>query len=80
MEPTFQDGDVVWVNSWVFFLTRPKIGELVIVDWQDKKLLKRIKNIEGDLVEVSGDNINDSLSSDKIGKVRIKDIVGKVFQ
>lgn len=79
MEPTFKEGQVVWVNNWAYLTDLPKAGDLVACSHNTKVLIKRIKTINQSKVELIGDNATDSLDSREFGPVSLSDIVGKVL-
>jgi len=76
MEPTLKEGQVVFVNLWAYVFTGPKVGDIILFDYQDKNLLKRVKKINGASCEVSGDNQTDTL---EVGPINLKQIKGKVI-
>lgn len=78
MAPTFKDNDVVLVNRLSYFLSRPKIGDLIVLK-QRQYIIKRIKKIKNDKYFVVGDNKKESTDSRKFGWISKKEIVGKVF-
>lgn len=78
MIPTFKSGDEVLVNRLSYFLSKPKIGDLV-VSKKEKYIIKRIKKIDGDRFFVEGDNKKESTDSRKFGWINKKEIVGKVI-
>jgi signal peptidase I len=60
MEPTLKEKEWVFVNKAVYGLTRPKNGEVVVVEAQPEDerrkeyLVKRIAGEPGDRIEISG--------------------------
>lgn len=78
MAPTFKENDIVLVNRLSYFLSRPKIGDVVVLK-REKYIIKRIKKIDGDRFFVQGDNVKESTDSRKFGWVSKKEIVGKVI-
>lgn len=78
MIPTLKENDVVLVNRLSYFLSRPKIGDLIILK-QRQYIIKRIKKIKNDKYFVVGDNKKESTDSRKFGWISKKKIVGKVF-
>lgn len=79
MEPTFRDGQLVWVYTWAYRFGKPKVRDVVIVQFADGQLLKRVSKVGTDGVVVSGDNQNDSLDSRKFGEIKYSQIIGKVL-
>lgn len=75
MEPTIHEGDEILVSTFL----RVKKGDVVAFRHNAKVLVKRVKNIKGDLYELRGDNMRDSLDSKQFGEVSKNDIIGKVI-
>ncbi len=75
MQPTLIDKQVVWVNQWVYLVSKPKVGEIVVFDYFGKSLVKRVSKVFDNKIELKGDNPDDSL---KIPPVRIAVIKGRV--
>ena len=78
MEPTLRNGQIVWVNRWVYLLSKPQINDIVLFRLGDKFFVKRIAQIKKGKYFLSGDNRQDSLDSHQFGFAQQKDIVGKV--
>lgn len=78
MEPAFQEGEVVWVNNWAYLFKKPKIGDVVILSFGSKKIIKRIVDVRKSGVYVSGDNQVDSLDSRTLGEIKLNRLIGKV--
>lgn len=74
MEPTIHEGDKVLVLAFL----KVKKGDVVAFRYNTKVLIKRVKNIKGDVYELKGDNTRDSLDSKQFGEVSKNDIIGKV--
>lgn len=72
MEPSFCAGDHVLTYNWGKFI----IGSVVVVKWNDKFQIKRVKRILGNEYTVSGDNKKLS-ANDRL--VTEEEIVGRVF-
>ncbi len=79
MEATLKAGEIVWVNNWSYLFSKPKVGDIVVFRFQNKEMVKRITQVKSDSVEVVGDNKVDSLGSQDIGSILIRNIVGKVW-
>ena len=95
MNPTFNNGDIVLVNKFIYYLRKPKINEIVsVISPLDSSLLcKRITGKEGniklfkmhfvkllkDFYWIEGDNKKNSLDSKNFGPINTKKIKGKVF-
>lgn len=78
MFPTFKSGDIALVYKFSYFLSRPKIGDVIVLK-KKKFIIKRIAKINDDKVFVIGDNINESTDSRNFGWVNKKEIIGKVI-
>lgn len=79
MLPSLKDGDVV--------LTQPnesyQIGDIVVANHPFKHsvvLIKRVREIDENGFFLIGDNPSESTDSRTLGKISIKDILGKVVQ
>ncbi|NNN21581.1 MAG: nickel-type superoxide dismutase maturation protease [Acidimicrobiales bacterium] len=78
MYPTFKAGDTVLVSKSKSF----KVGDLVVTSHPhhgNQLILKRILDIEGNLVELRGDNPLESSDSRQFGKVDISSVKYKVI-
>ena len=78
MEPFLKEGQVAWVNNWAYLFSRPKQGDIVLVEHQGRELIKRVAAVEQNQVFVVGDNQDDSFDSRKFGYVQTKTVLGKV--
>ncbi len=72
MQPTFSPGDQV--ISWKF--SKIKKGDVVVVQYLSKHIIKRVIQISKDFIILTGDNKKDSL---KIPPIPKRDIIGKVI-
>ncbi|MBI3335679.1 MAG: S26 family signal peptidase [Candidatus Portnoybacteria bacterium] len=91
MEPTFHQGDRLWVSNIPFlhghinkFVSRKleiKRGDVVVLShpFRNKLILKRIERILPDAYEVAGDNPFESEDSRSFGAIKKEQIVGKVL-
>ncbi len=75
MEPFLKEGSVVFTLS--FFPI--KISDVVVVKYDNKKLIKRVIEIKNGKMYLEGDNKKDSLDSKKIGWIDRENILGKVI-
>lgn len=80
MEPAISSGSFVFASSLPYLFSKPKIGDIVVVQIQKKYIIKRISNIVEGKFYITGDNKNDSLDSRKIGWIERREIVGKVIK
>ena len=71
MEPGFHEGDFVVVSR----LSKPRIGDAVVIDYHGKQMLKRISGIDGEKYFVRGDNQVDG----RVFAVKRSAVVGKVW-
>ena len=79
MEPSIKSGSIVIISSVSFIFLKPKIGEIVLFKRSREKLIKRVIKIKGEKYFLTGDNVDESLDSRKIGWIKRKDILGKVI-
>lgn len=77
MMPTLKPNDKVLVSSIPYYISPPKVGDIVVFKYGKKFLIKKIAKIEKERYLVEGENKDDSL---KIGKIERSDIVGKVIR
>lgn len=78
MQPFLKPEDEVIVFAWSYIFKKPKIGDLVVVRFLGKDLVKRIKFIEGKRFFLIGDNEKQSTDSRSFGWILDKNITGKV--
>lgn len=71
MEPSFREGDFVIIRRF----GRPRIGGVVVVDYNGRQMLKRVSGISGEKYFLRGDNQVDG----KLFTVKRGAIVGKVM-
>lgn len=75
MAPTLRAGDFLLVSKTQNFL----IGDLVVVNQNESKLVKRVVDEDLGQVWLSGDNVKESNDSRNFGWVDKNQIVGKVI-
>jgi signal peptidase I len=76
MEPTILDGQSILASSITFLFSKLKTGDIVVFESKNKLIVKRVKEIKGNLILVGGDNSSDSKD---FGWIGIKEIKGKVI-
>jgi len=75
MQPLLKEGDFVF--GLKYFITSPKIGDVVVFDHASyglcvKKVISYNKTLKA--LNVEGQNENHSLSSEQIGRVKLKSV------
>lgn len=79
MEPTFKNGERLWINRLAYLFFPPKEGDIVVFSHNNKFLVKRVSKVTKYRYFLSGDNKNDSLGSFSFGLIDKNKILGKVF-
>src|SRR5438067_1720661 len=75
MLPTLPSGKLVLARQWFIGL---KPGQLVVIHHQGLDKIKRLRDIHGDKIFVTGDNATASTDSRQFGWLPVKAVVGKV--
>ena len=80
MSPTLRNGDIVFFKKYVKGKSILKIDQLVIFKHplKETKLIKRIKCIRENCIQVLGDNIEFSDDSSKFGFINNENLIGIV--
>ena len=80
MSPTLKEGDIVFYKKYLINKSNLKVGQVVIFRHpiQGRIMIKRIKQIKENCIEVSGDNSKDSTDSKSFGFVKNEKIIGIV--
>lgn len=78
MEPTLKHNQTVIVSSIPYFFSKPKIGDIVILQ-HERYIIKRISKIKQEKIFVEGDNAKESTDSRNFGWIDKKEILGKVI-
>ena len=79
MHPSLQPGQDVLAFNWAYLGKKPKVGDIVVIRYGDKEIVKRIQSINDRTYFVQGDNTNESTDSRDFGSVNLDQIVGKVI-
>lgn len=78
MLPTLKPGQDILSFNWAYFKSKPKIGDIIVIDYNGKALIKRVKKIIEGQVLVEGDNREESTDSRYFGSISLDQIVGKI--
>ena len=80
MLPTLKEGDMVFFKKYIKNKSLLKVGQIVIIyhPLKNIRLIKRVKNIIKNSIEVLGDNIEYSEDSDKFGLINKEKVIGIV--
>ena len=80
MLPMLKDGDIVFFKKYINYKSILKKGQIVIFDHPLKEicLIKRIKVIRNNSIEVYGDNIELSEDSNSFGFINNEKVIGIV--
>lgn len=76
MAPRLLDGRVVLVTRW---FSKPKIGDVVMVQHDGKEKMKRITQLEGKRVFITGDNRLQSTDSNDFGWLEREAVIAKLL-
>ena len=80
MLPTLKEGDMVFFKKYIKNKSILKVGQIVIIyhPFKNIRLIKRVKNIIKNSIEVLGDNIEYSDDSNKFGLINNEKVIGIV--
>ena len=80
MLPTLKEGDMVFFKKFKKHKSLLKAGQIVIIyhPLKNIRLIKRVKNIIKNSIEVLGDNIEFSDDSNKFGLINNEKVIGIV--
>ena len=80
MLPTLKEGDIVFFKKYIKNKSLLKVGQIVIIyhPLKNIRLIKRVKNIIKNSIEVLGDNIEYSDDSNKFGLINNEKVIGIV--
>ncbi len=80
MLPTLKEGDMVFFKKYIKNKSLLKVGQIVIIyhPLKNIRLIKRVKSIFKNNIEVLGDNIEYSDDSNKFGLINNEKVIGIV--
>ena len=80
MLPTLKEGDMVFFKKYIKNKSLLKVGQIVIIyhPLKNIRLIKRVKNIVKNSIEVLGDNNEYSDDSNKFGLINNEKVIGIV--
>ena len=80
MLPTLKEGDMVFFKKYIKNKSLLKVGQIVIIyhPLKNIRLIKRVKIIIKNSIEVLGDNIEYSDDSNKFGLINNEKVIGIV--
>lgn len=80
MLPTLKEGDMVFFKKYIKNKSLLKVGQIVIIyhPLKNIRLIKRVKSIFKNSIEVLGDNIEYSDDSNKFGLINNEKVIGIV--
>ena len=80
MSPTLKEGDMVFLKKYIKNKSLLKVGQIVIIyhPLKNIRLIKRVKRIFKNSIEVLGDNIEFSDDSNKFGLINNEKVIGIV--
>ena len=80
MLPTLKEGDMVFFKKYIKNKSLLKVGQIVIIyhPLKNIRLIKRVKSIIKNSIEVLGDNVEYSDDSNKFGLISNEKVIGIV--
>ena len=80
MLPTLKEGDMVFFKKYIKNKSLLKVGQIVIIyhPLKNIRLIKRVKSIIKNSIEVLGDNIECSDDSNNFGLINDEKVIGIV--
>ena len=80
MLPTLKEGDMVFFKKYIKNKSLLKVGQIVIIyhPIKNRRLIKRVKSIIKNSIEVLGDNVEYSNDSNKFGLINNEKVIGIV--
>ena len=79
MLPTLKPDQDILSFNWAYFWSDPKVGDIVVVKINGRKVVKRIQTIDDQNISVVGDNQKGSTDSRTFGPIKRAHIIGKVI-
>lgn len=79
MSPTLRNGQDIISFNWAYLFQRPRAGDLVVIKYQGKEIIKRIQKVDNRGIFIIGDNPTQSIDSRSFGPIDKNQIVGKVI-
>ena len=80
MLPSLKESDIVFFKKYIKNKSLLKVGQIVIFyhPLKNIRLIKRVKNVSQNSIEVFGDNIAFSDDSNKFGLINNEKVIGIV--
>ena len=80
MLPSLKESDIVFFKKYIKNKSLLKVGQIVIFyhPLKNIRLIKRVKNVNRNSIEVFGDNISFSDDSNKFGLINNDKVIGIV--
>ena len=80
MRPSLKESDIVFFKKYIKNKSLLKVGQIVIFyhPLKNIRLIKRVKNVNQNSIEVFGDNISFSNDSNKFGLINNDKVIGIV--
>ncbi len=80
MLPTLKENELVFFKKYIKNKSLLKVGQIIIFyhPLKNIKLIKRVKNVDKNSIEVFGDNIEYSDDSNKFGLISNEKVIGIV--
>lgn len=78
MLPTLLEGQDVLSFNWAYLGRKPKVGEIIVLNFKGRDLIKRVVKVEDGNIFVEGDNKTESMDSRDFGPVPVESVIGKV--
>lgn len=79
MLPTLKHNQDVLCFNWAYAFSKPKIGDIVVINHNGLDMVKRIQKIHDREIIVKGDNKDQSTDSRNFGPIKRSEILGQVI-